>query len=126
MLGDDLDAADQLIDNWESAIKERAAQAKALSDRAAGLTATARSTDGAIEVTVDTSGGITKLVLSERIRSRPAHETSDQILAVMRSAQARLAQLMTQAAEEVGAGDVGRTIAASYASRFPMPTDPER
>jgi hypothetical protein len=122
MLGDDLDAADRLIDDWESTIERRAAQAKAFSERAAGMTATARSADGAIEVTVDSSGGLSTLVLSERIRSRPAHETSDQIVAVLRSAQAQLAQQVAQVAEEVGAGDVGRTIAASYANRFPTPT----
>ena len=123
MLGDDLGAADQWIDDWESTIQTRAAQAKEFAERAAGLTATARSADGAIGVTVDSSGGLAKLELSERIRSRPAHETSDQIVATLRAAQARLAQLMAEAADEVG-GDVGRTVAASYASRFPA--EPER
>jgi hypothetical protein len=122
MLGDDLVGADRWIDDWESTIKERAAQAKGFAERTAGLSATARSTDGSVEVTVDASGGLTKLVLSERIRSRPAHETSDQIVAVLRSAQARLAQRVAEVAEEAGAGDVGRTIAASYATRFPDPT----
>jgi YbaB/EbfC DNA-binding family len=124
MLGDDLDGADRWIDDWESAIQRRAAQAKAFSERASGLSATARSKDGAIEVTVDASGGITALQLSERIRSRPAHETSDEILATLRAAQARLAQQVAEVADEVGAGEVGRTIAASYASRFhPPPGD---
>jgi DNA-binding protein YbaB len=120
-LGGDLDAADRWIDDWESTIQRRAAQAKALSERAAGMTATARSTDGVVEVTVDSSGAVTRLQLSERIRSRPAHETSDEILAVMRAAQAQLARQMAEAADEVGAGDIGRTIAASYADRFTPP-----
>ena len=78
MLGDDLEAADRWIDDWESTIKQRAAQAKALSERAAGMTSTAHSKDGAVTVTVDSSGTVTGLKLSERIRSRPAHETADE------------------------------------------------
>jgi hypothetical protein len=125
VLGDDLDAADQKIDNWESTLRERAAQARAFSERAAGIIGTARSKDGAVEVAVDASGGVTRLQLSERIRARPAHETADEILAVMRAAQAQLAREMTLAANEVVGAEVAQTIAASYASRFPDPAADE-
>ena len=77
---------------------------------------------GAIEVTVDTSGGIVGLHLSERIRQRPAHETSDEILAVTRLAQAQLSQEMARAAGEMpGNNDIAQAIVASYATRFPPP-----
>jgi hypothetical protein len=118
MLGDDLTGADRWIDDWESSIQRRAEQAKAFSQRAAGLTASASSKDGAIEVTVDSSGGVSGLKLSERIRSRPAHETADEILATIRAAQAQLSRRVAEVADEVGAGEIGRTIAASYATRF--------
>jgi hypothetical protein len=92
-----------------------------LSERASGMTSTARSSDRVVEVTIDSSGGVTRLQLSERIRSRPAHKASDEILAVMRAARAQLAKQIAEAADEVGAGDVGRTVAASYADRSAPP-----
>ena len=70
MLGDDPEAAYRLIDNWESSLKERAAQAKTFAEQGAGLTATARDPDGIVEVTVDSTGVVTALNLSERIRKQ--------------------------------------------------------
>ena len=122
MIGDDLESADAMIDNWESSLAKRAELAKAFSERAATVTGTATSKDGAIGVTVDTSGGLVGLHLSERIRQRPAHETADEILAVTRMAQVQLSQEMARAAAEMpGNNDIAETIVAYYATRFPPP-----
>ena len=126
MFGDDPEAANRLIDNWESSLKERAAQAKSFADQGAGVTVTARDPDGIVEVTVDSTGAVTALNLSERIRKQPAVEVADLILATMRKAQAQLSRRMAEVAAETmgGDSDVTRAVVASYEKRFPA-TPPE-
>ena len=50
--GSDLEAAERLVDDWQAGFEQRAAQARDLAARLAGLTAAARSDDGFITVTV--------------------------------------------------------------------------
>src|SRR6266511_655477 len=88
--GRDLDDAERLVDDWQAGIEARAAQARELATRLGALTATARSADGLVSVTVGSSGGITDLVLKEGIRDRPAAETARAILATLRAAQSSL------------------------------------
>src|SRR5262245_37144760 len=123
VLGDDLEAADRWIDGWESSIKEQAAQAKEFSQRASSITVTARDPDGVVEVTVDSSGGVVNLKLTDKVRTRPAYESSEKVMATLRRAQAQMAQQMAQTAAEVmGAeSETAQAISNTYASRFPMP-----
>jgi hypothetical protein len=117
--GRDLDEASRLVDDWQADIEARAVQARELAARLGTLTATARSDDGLVAVTVGSSGGISGLELKEGIRDRPAAETARAILATVRSAQASL----TAAATAVTAGTVGadsetgKAVIASYVSR---------
>jgi hypothetical protein len=118
--GGDLEDAQRWVDDWQSSIEERATQAQTLAGRIAGLSATARSDDGLVEVTVASSGAIDRLHLDERIRSQSAARTAEQILATVRAAQSRLGHLATEAtAETVGLDtETGRAIANSFAARF--------
>jgi len=116
----DLNAAARWVDDWQSSIEDRAARAKALSERVAGLRASARSRDGLVAVTVDSTGAVADLQLDERVRDRPAADTAHAILTVMRAAQAELAPLVRQAAtEELGTNDpTTEAIVTSYTRRF--------
>ncbi len=117
--GRDLDEAARLVDDWQAGIEARAAQARALAARLGALTATARSDDRLVSVTVGSTGAITDLELAEEIRQRPAAETARAVLAVMRAAQASLTDAATTVtAETVGAeSETGRAVIASYVSR---------
>jgi phenylpyruvate tautomerase PptA (4-oxalocrotonate tautomerase family) len=117
--GRDLDEAEQLVDDWQAGIEARAAQTRELAARLGALTATARSDDELISVTVGASGATTDLVLKEGIRDQPADETARAILATMRAAQAALTEAATEAtAETVGAdSETGKAIIASYVTR---------
>jgi DNA-binding protein YbaB len=123
--GRDLDAAEGWVDNWQSAIEERAAQAQVLSGRLAQLTASARSDDGWVEVTVGSSGAVTRLQLDERVRGQSAATTSEQILATVRAAQANLTRQAAEAtAETMGAdSETGLAIVDSFTRRFPALAD---
>ncbi|WP_067510005.1 YbaB/EbfC family nucleoid-associated protein [Actinoplanes sp. TFC3] len=61
------DDADQTIDDWQAGFERRAAQARELATRMEGMTASARSRDGLVEVTVGQSGEVTGLWLDDGI-----------------------------------------------------------
>jgi DNA-binding protein YbaB len=117
--GRNLDEAERLVDDWQAGIEERATQARALSARLGALTATARSEDELVTVTVGASGAISGLSLEEGIRDQPADDTARAILKTLRAAQASLTKAASEAtAETVGAdSETGRAVIASYVAR---------
>ena len=118
--GDELDAAERRIDEWQAGFDRRATQAAALSRRIVELTATARSDDRLVEVTVASSGVVTELRLGEGIRHQSAARTARQIMAVIGAAQAALTRQVTKAtAETIGLHDpAGRAIVDGFTDRF--------
>jgi DNA-binding protein YbaB len=78
------------IDEWERGFAERAAQAKALAGRTAGLSATVREADGLVEVTLGSNGQVIGLRLDEGIRRQSAATTARQILTAIQAAKAKL------------------------------------
>jgi hypothetical protein len=118
--GRDFEAAERMIDDWQTGIEARAAQAKELSARLSRLSARVRSDDRLIAVTVGASGDLVGLELDERTRQRPAAETARVILKTLRAAQARLAEAVADAtAETVGIDSAtGRAVIASYTGRL--------
>ena len=118
--GTDLGPSLDRIDEWERGFAERAAQAKALADRTAQLSATARGGDGMIEVTVGPNGGVTKLRLDEEIRRQPAATTAQQILSTVRAAQRTLLRQVEEVATEtVGAHSAtGKAVLSGLSARL--------
>nr|WP_296068748.1 YbaB/EbfC family nucleoid-associated protein [uncultured Actinoplanes sp.] len=117
--GRNLQDAEHLVDDRQAAVEARGAQARALSARLSGLTATATSEDGLVTVTVGSTGGLVRLELAEGIRGRPADQTARQIMATLRSAKSRLTAAVAEAiAETVGADSpTGRAVISSYTER---------
>ena len=117
--GRDLDEAERMVDDWQAGIEERAAQARELAARLGALTASARSDDGLVTVTVGPSGALVDLELDEEIRQRPAATTAREIRAALRAAQAALTVAATAVtAETVGAeSETGKAVIASYVTR---------
>jgi DNA-binding protein YbaB len=118
--GADLGPSLDRIDEWERGFAERAAQAKALADRTAQLSATARGGDGLIEVAVGPNGQITELRLDEDIRRQPAATTAREILLTVRAAQrALLGQVEEAATETVGADSpTGKAVLGGLSARL--------
>ncbi|WP_179855700.1 YbaB/EbfC family nucleoid-associated protein [Paractinoplanes atraurantiacus] len=88
------------IEERQRGFEERAAQARALTERVAGLSATAREGDGIVEVTLGSNGQIVDLRLDEEIRRQPAAATARQILAAVKAADQELARQFAQATDE--------------------------
>ena len=116
--GDDLDAAEQRVDEWESGLSARAAAARELAARLSELSVSATSSDDLVTVTVNSSG-LTGLELAEGIRQRPAKETAAAIVATLRQAQTELTKAATAVTEEtVGAeSETGKAVIAAYQAR---------
>lgn len=127
MLGRNLDDADDRARAQQSAAPVSSAAATALADRVAELSSSASGADRSIRVTVDSSGTVTGLELDDRVRRMTGAELADEILRVMRRAQAGLADQIADAVREtVGADtDTGRAVLESFTSRFPAGS-PER
>jgi hypothetical protein len=123
--GRGLDETGELVDDWQAGFEERAAQARQLSTRLAGLTASARSPDELVTVTVGASGDLVALELAEGVRDRPAEATAREIMATLQGARAALtASVAEVAAETVGADSAtGQAVIASYATRLREPDE---
>jgi DNA-binding protein YbaB len=88
------------VDAWMASIEAHAAKTRALSERVASLSAKATSADGAVEVTVTSSGVISDLRLDDHVRKWPADRISAEVLSVMREAQRTLAARVAEITEE--------------------------
>jgi hypothetical protein len=110
------DEAERIIDNWQAGFERRAAQARELAGRMEGMTASARSADRLIEVTVGRSGELTDLWLDEKTRQQPATRTAREILNTLAAAQEALGgKVLDAVAGTVGAeSDVGKAVLKGY------------
>ena len=125
MLGHNVDDAEEWVRSWSSQVSGRAEATAALADRVAGLAASASGADGAIKVTVASSGNITSLELEDSVQRYAGADLAAQILRVMRRAQAGLCDRVAEAVDEtVGADtETGRAVLESFAQRFPVDAD---
>jgi DNA-binding protein YbaB len=121
VLGRDLDEGDGWARSWGDQASGRSEAATALADRVAELTATATGADGAVRVTVTSSGVVTGLQLDDRVQRMGGAALAGEILRVIRRAQAGLAERVAEVVEATIGSDTetGRAVLASYRRRFP-------
>jgi len=125
VLGRNLDDAEEWVRSWSSQVSGRAEAAAALADRVAGLTASATGADGAVTVTVTSSGNVAGLALTDSVQKLDGAELSAEIMLAYRRAQAGLTEQVAAAVDEtVGADtETGRAVLESFAQRFPAEPD---
>ncbi|WP_221325815.1 YbaB/EbfC family nucleoid-associated protein [Actinoplanes sp. L3-i22] len=101
--------------------------AAALADRVATLRASASGADGAVLVTVASSGNVTDLELDDRSLGLGAPGLATEILRTIRRAQSALAGEVADAVEAtVGAGtETGKAVLDSFTQRFPSSAVPD-
>jgi hypothetical protein len=114
---------EEVITDWERRVEQQTALTTELSRRMQETTATAESRGGEAVVTVDHSGGLTGLRISDRAMRLTAAELAELILATSRRAQAEMARRMTELAQGIyGAGsETASFIAGAYTAQFPEP-----
>ncbi len=123
--GESADAALERIDLWERSLARRAEQAQELARRTSEMTATARSRDGLVEVTVDAEGRVSSIHLDERTRQQSAETTSRTLMETVRAASSSLfKQLQEVTAETVGGdSETGRMLVAGLRRRLGEPDE---
>ncbi len=121
--------ADDLLHGFERRIDEQLDRAERLKAAMDEVRVTARSRQGDLQVTVDSTGALTGLRLSQEALRRSPQELAGEILGVTRCAQVSLADRMRQVTAEVLGRDseTARFVADAYAEQFaPGPQDAPR
>jgi hypothetical protein len=118
----DIDAAEEWLDSWVAQVNAQAELSVELSRRVAALVKSAEGHDGAIRVTVGAAGQMERLDLDERVHELSGPRLAEEIMSVMRRAQAALSG---RVADEVRATvgedtETGRAVIHSFDSRFSM------
>jgi hypothetical protein len=121
----EIDAAEEWLDSWVAQVNAQAERSVELSRRVSALTGSAEGRDGAIRVTVGSTGQVERLDLDERVRHLSGPRLARDIVSVMRRAQAALS---SRVADEVRATvgedtETGRAVLHSFQSRFSAPRD---
>lgn len=124
----DIDAAEEWLDSWVGQVNAQAQRSVELSRRVAALTGSAQGRDGAIRVTVGSAGQVERLELDERVHELSGPRLAEEILAVIRRAQADLSdRVAEQVRDTVGADtETGRAVLQSFESRFPAQRDGDK
>lgn len=117
----DIDAAEEWLDAWVGQVNAQAARSVELSRRVAALTGSAEGRDGAIRVTVGSAGQVERLELDDRVHELSGPRLAEEILSVIRHAQADLSRRVAeQVRDTVGADtETGRAVIHSFDTRFP-------
>lgn len=121
-----IDPHDILVD-WERRVEEQTRLTTELSQKMEATRATHESNGGEAVVTVDNSGGLADLKLSERAMRLSPQELASIILDTSRRAQAKMAKQMADLVSSVyGSGsETGEFITSAYTSKFPAPPSDE-
>jgi hypothetical protein len=123
-----VDSAEEWLDDWASRSNAQAARSVELSRRVAALTGDAEGRDGAIRVGVGSAGQVERLELDDRVRTLSGVELADEIMTVIRKAQAALSARVAETVQDtVGADtEAGRAVINSFELRFPREREGER
>lgn len=121
----DIDAAEEWLDSWVGQVNAQAQRSVDLSRRVAALTGSAQGRDGAIRVMVGSAGQVERLELDDRVHEVSGPRLAQEIMSVIRRAQAVLAgRVAEQVRETVGEDtETGRAVLHSFDSRFPAPSE---
>jgi DNA-binding protein YbaB len=117
-----------LGDDWATAFAAKAQRYQAAQEQAERLRSTAKSSDGAVSVTVGADGGITDLTFGNKVKSFPLDELSRTILTTMRRAQSGIASGVAGVmAEQLGDEDreTRAELLDALRGRFPAPDEPD-
>lgn len=107
------------IRRWAAAAQQDAQRHLEVQHRVAAVTITEASRDGLVRVTVDATGAVRDLDISDRVRDLSGTAVAGAVLATMRRAQARIAGQVGEIAQRSGVD--GAALVSSYRQRFPEP-----
>jgi DNA-binding protein YbaB len=112
---------------WKGKIDQLAADTQAMSDRMQELRVTVSDPNHMVTVTVDSSGSLLDLQLTERSRRVELQHVSQTIMDTIRDAKAQVAERAKEIIESTLGGEsaAGRAIAERVRSQLMPPIDPK-
>ncbi|HKR51024.1 MAG TPA: YbaB/EbfC family nucleoid-associated protein [Pseudonocardiaceae bacterium] len=120
MFGADPDQAERQLSQWAQGFADQAERFGAMRARVEQIQVAESSSDGAVRVTIDSSGALIDLALTDKISGMLPSEVAALVLACMRRAQRQLAgRVRHAAATTVGAEEpVVEHVVSGYRQRF--------
>ncbi|GGK73760.1 YbaB/EbfC family nucleoid-associated protein [Mangrovihabitans endophyticus] len=115
------DSPEDLLRSFELQAREQAERAQLLSARLERHSATVESGDGAVRVTVDSTGGLAALRFGAAAQRLGYERLAELVLQTSQQAQARLAASMGEVVSDLYGddSDTARFISQTYTERFP-------
>lgn len=122
------DLTDAALDQWVADAEAKAEKYKALSVGMALVAVTETSPDGLITVTVNSTGLLTELRISERATGMPGPRTAAAVMATMRRAQSRVVDRVAEVMRTTIGDDTTMVdaVLADYRGKFAAPVTPAR
>lgn len=126
VFGTDLGRVEQEVGRLAEEAATRADALHAVSRQVSAISITEASRDGVVRVTVDATGAVTNLEISDRSRELPGAVLASKVLTTMRTAQARISGRVADIVAESGIHDpaTASALVSSYEQRFPEPQPP--
>ncbi len=84
MFGTDPDQVERRVSQWAGQFADRAERFESMRVQVEQISVTESSADGAVRVTVDSTGSPTELLLSDKIRGMAPPEVAAQVMACLR------------------------------------------
>lgn len=120
--GGDPDDTIRSLDEIARKARETHKRFAAMREQVQEVAVTEQSADGAVKVTVQSSGALKDLVFSDKVRQINPSRLASVVLHCVQRAQARLADRVQDLVDGAAPDDeTGRRIVASFRDRFPQP-----
>ncbi|GAA3887237.1 YbaB/EbfC family nucleoid-associated protein [Saccharothrix violaceirubra] len=123
VFGTDEVRTEQEIARWAEGVAKKAERYQDLNRRVADVTIREVSRDGLVRLTVDATGALRELEISDKSREVGGASLAASIMATMRRAQSRISGAVAEAVAEAGIVEPGtaQALVSSYERRFPEP-----
>ncbi|GLZ31961.1 hypothetical protein Lesp02_41490 [Lentzea sp. NBRC 105346] len=115
------------VDQWVARARAKAERYQEMKAQAGQISVTETSRDGLVTVSIDSSGNVTDMRITDQVRELSGAEVAAAVLMTMRRAQAKLPEKLA----EVMAATIGDdaqtvdTIVGNYRAKFPEPPSDE-
>lgn len=126
MIGGSPEQVERQLEDWARQAERKAERYQEMSTAVSAVSATESSPDGVVRVTVNASGAVSALELTDRIREQGGSAVAAQIMATIQRAQAKLAGQIAAAMQATIGDEQGTidTVVSGYEQRFPEPVSP--
>jgi DNA-binding protein YbaB len=126
-IGRDIGATERMVREWQERATEKAEKFGRMQQQIEEIAVTESSKDGAITVTIASSGTLQDLSLAENAGNRPMAKLGAEIMRLVQTAQAKIPDRMQEAvAGTVGLDDTAaQHVLGQARAHFPEPPDDE-